>query len=119
MVAGAPLEAGKPRLLACLPGLEPAKDRLVRLVEAGQHIRHDMAMDGGVVREVLTEVLQLGFLLIARDTDVAALPGGDALFQGGVIERAAAPQDELKLALLAGCRPQLLLERLAHRLGHG
>src|SRR5260221_14636513 len=78
-----------------------------------------MAMDGGVVREVLTEVLQLGFLLIARDTDVAALPGGDALFQAGVIERAAAPQDELKLALLAGGRPQFLLEGGVPSLGYG
>jgi hypothetical protein len=46
-----------------------------------------MAVDGGVVRELLTDRLQLGFLLRAREGDVAALPGGDALFQGGVVER--------------------------------
>src|SRR5258708_15612555 len=55
---------------------------------------------------------------LARDGDVAALPGGDALRQSGVVERAAPPEDRLKLALLFGRRPQLLLERCAHGLCH-
>ena len=34
---------------------------------------------------------EFGFLLVARDRDVAPLPGGDALLEGGVIEIAATP----------------------------
>jgi hypothetical protein len=75
--------------------LDAAEEGLVRLVQAGQDILQHMAVDGGVFRELLTDRLQLGFLLIPREGDVAALPGGDALFQGGVVERATAPQDVL------------------------
>ena len=114
------LDPGKARLFSIR---QAAEERLVRLVQAGQHVLQDMAMamamDAGVLWHLRAPGFQLGFLLRAREGDVAALPGGDALFQGGVLERAAAPQDELKLALLAGCRPQFLLERLAHRLWHG
>src|SRR5262249_49140252 len=45
---------------------------------------------------------------------LAAPPPGEALLQGGVVERAAAPQDRLKLTLLSGREPQLLLIGLAH-----
>ena len=60
-------------------------------------------------------VLQLGFLLVARDRDVAPLPGRDALLQGGVVEHATAPEHLLQRPLLGGRRPQLLLVGLAHR----
>ncbi len=111
VVAVLALEPGKARLFSMR---QAAEEGLVRLLEAGQHVLQDMAMDAGVLWHLRAQGFQLGFLLIAREADVAALPGGDALFQGGGRERAAAPQDALKLALLGGRRPQLLLLRLAH-----
>ena len=74
-----------------------------------------MRVDGGIFRELRTDGLQLGFLLIARHRDTAPLPGGDALLEGRVIEHAAVPQDALELTFLCGCRPQLLLVRRAVR----
>ncbi len=71
-------------------------------------------MDGGVLRELRADGLQFGFLLVARDGDVAALPGGDALLQGGVVELAAAPQHFLQRPLLGGRGTQLLFVGLAH-----
>jgi len=44
------------------------------------------------------------------------LVGGDALLQGGVVERAAAPEHFVQRSLLSWCRTELLLERLAHGL---
>ena len=87
--AGAALEAREARLLA---SRHPPEERLIGPVEPGQHVLQDVAVEGGVLRHVRTDILQLGFLLVARDRDVAALPGGDALLQGGVGERATAPE---------------------------
>src|SRR5262249_32944073 len=61
------------------------------------------------------DVLQLDFLLIAREADVAALPGGDALLQSDIVEGTTAPQDTLQRTLLGGRGPQLLLVGLAAR----
>ena len=38
-------------------------------------------MDGGVLRKRGADVLEFGFLLIAREGDARSLPGGDALLQ--------------------------------------
>ncbi len=91
---------------------------MIGLIQTGQHILQDVCMDGGIFRELGPEVFQLRFLLVARDGDLVPLPGGDALLQGRIVERAAVPQDKLKLALLFGRRPQLLLERLTQILCH-
>jgi hypothetical protein len=109
---GAPLEAGKPRLLAIC---DAAKERLTGLVEASQHVVPDAAVEGGVRRERRPESLQLGLLVGAREGDVAALPGGAALCQGGVGERAAAPEHLLQRPRLARCRTQLLHVGFASR----
>jgi hypothetical protein len=101
-----PVEAGEPWLLAIR---YPLEEGLIRLVQPGQVILQHVAVDGCVFRERLADVLQLRFLLVAREADVAALPGGDALLKRRVVERATAPQDALKLALLLGRRPEFLL----------
>ena len=61
-------------------------------------------------------VLQLGFLLGARDRDVALLPGDEALLEGYVVERATTLEHRVQCLLLGGSRPQLLLVGLAPRL---
>ena len=53
------------------------------------------------------QVLQLGFLLVAGAGDAALFPEKDALLQRDIVERAAAPQDRFKLALLVGRGLQL------------
>ncbi len=54
-----------------LARLHPAEERLVGLVQAGEHLLQDVAVDGGVFPEVLADALQRGFLLVARDRDAA------------------------------------------------
>ena len=71
-----------------------------------------MAVDGSILRKRAANVLHLRFLLIPRDGDVAALPGGDVLLQGGIVEIAAAPEDFIQHPLLRGCWAELLLECL-------
>src|SRR5262249_29197292 len=56
------------------------------------------------------------FLLRAREGDAALFPQGDALLQGGVVERAPVPQDHLQRTCLCGRGPEFLLIGLAHRL---
>src|SRR5260370_40360123 len=77
-----------------------------------------MAMERGVLRHRRPQVLQLGFLLVAREGDAALFPERDALLQGGVVERATTPQDHFKRALLGGRGPESLLIGLAHGLSH-
>ncbi len=89
VVAAAPLEAREARLLAVRQAPE---ERLIRLVQPRQHVLQDVRVDCGVFRELGADHLQLRLLLIARDGDVAALPGGDALLKRGVVERATAPE---------------------------
>src|SRR5258707_11370109 len=79
-----------------------------------------MGVDTGLLRHIHAQVLELRFLLVPREGHAALLPQRDALLQGGVVERATAPQDRLKLALLSGCRLELLLVSLVYRLlAHG
>ena len=73
-------------------------------------------MDGLIRWEGFANVLQFRFLRVAFHRDVAAFPGGLALFQRDVIERAAAPQDHVQRSLLFRRRPQLLLVGLAYHL---
>src|SRR5260221_6015813 len=110
--AGTSLEAWEAGFLAAL---YPAKERLVGLVEAGEHILQDMAVDGSIFRERGANGLQFGLLVEARDGDMAPLPRGDALLQRGVVEIATAPKHCVQRPLLGGRRPQLLFVRLAHR----
>src|SRR5262245_4455438 len=110
VVALAPPEAREPRLLA---RLHPPEERLIGLVEACAHVLQHMAVDGRVLRHGLADGLDFCFLLVARERDVATCPGRDALFQGGVVKRAAAPQDALQLPLLGGGGPKLFLVGLA------
>src|SRR5262249_1076239 len=62
--------------------------------------------------------LELRFLLVARDGDAAALPGGDALLKGRVVERAAMPEYFVQHPLLRGRWPQFLFVGLAYALRH-
>ena len=55
-----PLKARKARLLAIR---HPPEERLIGLVEPRQHVLQDVAVEGGVRREVRPDRLQLGFLL--------------------------------------------------------
>src|SRR5262249_15800540 len=112
MVAVRAVEPRKARLFAIR---YPAEERLVRLVEAGQHILQNVAGNGGRLRAPLPRVLEFGFLLVAREGDAAALPGGDALLQSSVVERATVPEDALQRTLLCGRGPQLLLVGLVAR----
>src|SRR5262249_7252717 len=57
------LEAWKAGLLT---PLHAAEEHLVGLVEPRQHILEHMAVDGGIVWELGADVLELGFLLVAR-----------------------------------------------------
>src|SRR5262245_23518455 len=75
-----------------------------------------MGVDTRVLRELLPYDLQLGFLLIARDGYMAALPGGDALLQRGIVEIAATPKHFVQHPHLCGSRTQFLFVRLAHHL---
>ena len=65
-----PLKRGTPPS----PRLDAPEERLIGLVEPCQHVLQDVRVDGGVLRECGAEVLQLGFLLEARDGDADALP---------------------------------------------
>jgi hypothetical protein len=105
-----PLETRETCLLAAL---HPAEERLVGPLEPREHVLQDVAVDGGVIRERGPDVLQLGFLLVARERDVAALPGGDALLEGDGVELPAHHDHALQLVLLCGCRLELVRERLA------
>src|SRR5262249_42545062 len=64
-------------------------------------------------RELRPDGLALRFLLRACERGVAAIPSRNALLTCRVVAGATAPQDLLKLALLRGRRPQLLLVGLA------
>src|SRR5258706_11681823 len=120
MIAVAALEAREGRLF---PIGQTAKEGLIGLLQPGQHILQNMAMDGTVLGQVRTQVFQLGFLRIAREGHATLAVEADALLQSGVVERATAPQDRLKLTLLDGRWLELLLIRLAARryrlLAHG
>jgi hypothetical protein len=106
VVAVPALVAREARLLAAL---HPAEERLIGPVQPRQHVLQHVAVDGGVLREFRPNGLQLGFLLVAGDGDAAALPGGDALLQGRVVERAAAPEHVLQRPLLGRRGARLLL----------
>src|SRR5262249_17996553 len=118
MIAVPALEAGRARLLA---RLHPAEERLIGAIEADQHVLQDMRVDGSIVWERGAQVLQLGFLLEAgRRFTLATLPPRLALLQGGIVERATAPEHLLQRPLLCGRRFQLLLKGLARAcLSHG
>src|SRR5216683_3207165 len=111
--AVAALEAWEAGLLA---PLHAAEERLVGLVEAGEHILEDVGVDGRVFGERGAHGLQFSFLLKAGDGSVAPLPGGDALLQRGVVEIAAPPEHVVQRPLLGRRRAQLLFVRLAHGL---
>src|SRR5258706_14645876 len=115
VVAVAPLKARETWLF---PPRQTTEERLVRLVQPREHILQDVCVDRSVLREIRPQVLQLCFLLVARDRDAAPLPSGDALLQRRIVERAAAPQVKLQRPLLLGRRLQPVLVALAHALGH-
>src|SRR5260370_32525751 len=77
-----------------------------------------MAMNGDVFGQVRAQGFDLRFLLAAIDGHTTLFPQEDALRPGRVVERATAPQDQIKLALLLGPRLQLFLVGLAYRLCH-
>src|SRR5260370_25316986 len=111
------MKAGEAGLLAIG---EPPEERLIRLVQAGQHVLEHGDVGGGVVGRVRAQGFQLGFLAVAREGHAALPPQRDALLKRGVIEGATAPQDTLKFPLLGGRRLEFLLVGLAHaRLTHG
>ena len=71
-------------------------------------------MDGRVLWHLGADLLEFGFLLVPGDGDAAALPGGDALLQAGVVEIAAQVKHAPKLPLLLRSRLEFVLECLAH-----
>jgi hypothetical protein len=87
-------------------------------VQPGQHLLQDMAVEGRILWHTRAHVLEFRFLLEAADGHAPLAVAGDALFQRRVVERATAPQDALKRALLGGRRLELLLVGRAHRLSH-
>src|SRR5262249_9271185 len=101
-----PFEAWEARLLA---PLHPTEEGVIGLVQPRQHILQHVAVDRGVRRELRADDRELGFLLVARDRDVATLPGSDAVFQGDIVEGAAAPEYLVHHPLLCGCWAQFLL----------
>src|SRR5262249_48506662 len=113
VVAVLAVAAGKPRLL---PVRYAAEERLRGRIQPGEHVVQHVAVEGGRVRQLRTQRLQLGFLLVAREGDTPRFVQGEALFAGVVVERARARQDAFPVTLLCGRRPLFLLKRLAHRL---
>src|SRR5262249_8909313 len=106
------LKAGKAGLLSTR---RPAEEGVIGLVQPGQHILQHVAVDGAVLRERLAQLLQLGFLLVARGAlALPAAPPGEALLQRAVVERAAAPQHLRQRLFLRWRRLEFVLERLAH-----
>jgi len=69
-------EAREARLLAALAA---AEERLIGLLQAREHIVQHRAVDRLVRWKVRADGLQFRFLLLAREGDAAALPGGAAL----------------------------------------
>ena len=75
-------------------------------------------MDDGVFGQSRPQVLQLGFLRVARERDAPLAVEEEALLQRRVVEGAAPPQGFLKLAFLCGRRLELVFVGLAHSLRH-
>ncbi len=73
-------------------------------------------MDGRVFREHRFHVWQFRLLLIAGERHPTPAVGSDTLFECRVVERAAAPQDFLKLPLLFGRRLEFVLVGFAYAL---
>src|SRR5262245_47075531 len=109
------LEAGKSWLFT---RSQTAEERLIRLVQAGQHVLQDVAVNRRVCRHLGAEVFQFGFLSVAQEGDATLPIHGAALLQGGVVERATAPQNRSQRPLLFGCWLELVVEGLAHRFWH-
>src|SRR5262249_44609220 len=110
VVAPAALEAWKADRLA---RLHPAEERLIGVVQAGEHILQDMAVESGVVGTLRPDILQLGCLLEAgRHFALPATPPGDPLLQGRVVEQTAMPQNLLQRLFLRRRRLEVLFERL-------
>ena len=51
--------------------VDPAKERLIGIVQPREHVLQDAGVDGGVLEELRAAILQLSFLLKARDGDAA------------------------------------------------
>jgi hypothetical protein len=105
----ASFEAREARLFTAL---HAAEERLIRLVQACQHVLAHMAVDGGILRQLRADGPELGFLLVATERDVGALPGGDTLLQGRGVEPTAEQQQALQFPLLLSSGLQLVLEGL-------
>jgi hypothetical protein len=71
-------------------------------------------VDGGVVRKLGAQILQFRLLVVARDGDLATLPGGDALLQGSVVQLTATPRYVVQRPLQRRRGTQLLFVRLVH-----
>src|SRR5262249_35341745 len=108
--AVAPVEAGR---AGRLPLADAAEERLGGVVEPGEHVLQELAVARRRPRPRRAEVLQFGFLPVARGGDAAPLPCRLALLQCGVVAPAAEQQDKLELPLLVGSGLALVLEGLA------
>ena len=99
----AALEAWETRLLS---GLQTAKERAERLIEAAEHLLHagrvELTERAGVG---VAQVAEVRPLLVVAHTLARLFVDGDALFQRGVVERAPLPQQEVE-------RPRLRLRRI-------
>ena len=77
LVAFFALEAWESWLLSCR---QAAKERLLRLVKACQHIVQHVAVDGSILRQLASDVLSLGFLLkTGRTLSRSATPPRDTV----------------------------------------
>jgi len=107
------LETREARLLATLYLTEEC---WVRLIQPGQHVLEHVRVDGRIFGELGPTVLPFSFLLVARDRDVAALPGGDARRKSGIVAIATVPQDNLPRPLLLRSGREVVRIGFAHRL---
>jgi hypothetical protein len=92
-----------------VPRFDAAIERLVGLIQPRQHLLQNLRVNRTIVGHCRLQVGQLRLLLMAGERDATASPGSDALFQGGVVDRAAAPHGLRQHPLQFGCWPEFVL----------
>jgi len=73
------LLAVKPRKARLLATRHAAEEGVIGLLQSGQHVLQDVAVDVAVLGQSRSQILQLCFLLEARAGDAPLAPERDAL----------------------------------------